>query len=112
MHTKKFICLGQTIPGSVVLLIHVLVQLVTFRIERPSHNQRLTRRPPVSLDRSVGVFQLDVLVTHQRPSGQIGPVELHCSFEVPDSLLVFRPQRIVVSCSMVRHVSSPWLHPH
>jgi len=79
---------------------------------RITHNRRLTCCPPVGLDRSVGVFQLNVLMAHQCPSGQVGPVELHRSFKVPDGLLVFRPQRIVVPYSTIRHVSSPRLNPH
>ena len=44
-------------------------------------------------------------MAHQCPSGQVRPVKLHRSSEVPDGLVVFRSQRIVVPCGEAEHLS-------
>ena len=51
----------------------------------------LTYSAPVRLDSRMRVLHLDVLVTHQCPCRQVGPVELSSAFEVLNSFLVLSP---------------------
>jgi hypothetical protein len=45
----------------------------------------------------VGVLHLDILVTHERPGGEVRPIELRSTPEVSNGLFVFCSQRVVVT---------------
>lgn len=77
MHIEELVGLSKAVPCTVVLPIHV-------------------HGTAVRLNRCVRVFHLYVFVAHKCPSGEVRSIELRSASEVPNGLLVFRPQGIVI----------------
>jgi hypothetical protein len=76
----QLIHLTETIPGPKVSVVDV-------------------NRRPITLYRCICILQLQILVTHQGPSGEILFVKFDCSLEVNDSLMVVASQAVVVADS-------------
>ena len=90
MHIEELVRLSEPVPCPIILPIHVYGTSVRF-------------------NRSVRVLHLDILVTHERPGGEVRPIELRSTPEVSNGLLVFRSQRVVVTytCTRVPLMSIP-----
>jgi hypothetical protein len=73
VHVEELICLAEPIPCTVILTIHVHSTAICF-------------------DCCVGIFHLDILMTHERPGGEVRSVELRSTPEVPDGLFMFCSQ--------------------
>jgi hypothetical protein len=67
---------------------------------------RRTDSASIASDSSIRVLDLDVLVTHQRPSREVASVKLERSAEVDDGLLVLAPERVVVACASTTRESA------
>jgi hypothetical protein len=65
--------------------------------------KRRTDCSSISLNSSMAVVNLDVLVPHKRPSWEIVPVELKRPFEVLDRLERFASRRVEVACHPSTH---------
>lgn len=78
VHLEDLVGLAEPVPGAVVLAVDV-------------------DGAPVGLDGRVRVLDLDVLVAHERPGGQKGPVEGQCAPEVHDRFFVLGFQAVVVA---------------
>jgi len=88
MHIEELVSLSEPVPCPIILPIHVY-------------------GTSVRLNRSVRILHLDVLVTHERPGGEVRPIELRSTPEVSNGLFVFCSQRVVVTytCPRVRLIS-------
>ena len=84
MHIEEFISLSEPVPCPIILPVHVY-------------------GTSVRLDRSVRVLHLDILVTHERPGGEVRPIELRSTPEVSNGFFVFCSQRVVVTYSSSSH---------
>ena len=73
MHIEELVGLSKAVPRTVILPIHI-------------------HGTTVRLNRSVRVFHLYIFVAHKCPSGEVRSIELRSAPEVPNGLLVFRPQ--------------------
>src|SRR5258707_3371155 len=78
MHVEELISLSEPIPCSIILPIHV-------------------HGTSVRLNRCVRVLHLDIFVTHERPGGEVRPIELRSTPEISNGLFVFCSQRVVVT---------------
>lgn len=76
----QLIDLAETIPGPKISVVDV-------------------NRRSITLNRRICILQLQVLVTHQGPSGEILFVKFDGSLEVNDSLMVVAAQAVVVADS-------------
>jgi hypothetical protein len=81
MHIEELVSLSEPVPCPIILPIHVY-------------------GTSVRLNRSVRVLHLDILVTHERPGGEVCPIELRSTPEVSNGLFVFCSQRVVVTYTM------------
>jgi hypothetical protein len=81
MHIEELVSLSEPIPCPIILPIHVY-------------------STSVRLNCSVRVLHLDILVTHERPGGEVCPIELRSTSEVSNGLFVFCSQRVVVTYNM------------
>ena len=81
MHIEELVSLSEPIPCPIILPIHVY-------------------GTSVRLNCSVRVLHLDILVTHERPGGEVCPIELRSTSEVSNGLFVFCSQRVVVTYNM------------
>lgn len=83
MHIEEFVSLSEPVPCSIILPIHVY-------------------STSIRLNRSVRVLHLDILVTHERPGGEVRPIELCSTPEVSNGLFMFCSQRVVVTYAWPR----------
>jgi hypothetical protein len=81
MHIEELVSLSEPIPCPIVFPIHIY-------------------GTSVRLNCSVRVLHLDILVTHERPGGEVRPIELRGTPEVSNGLFVFCSQRVVVTYNM------------
>jgi hypothetical protein len=84
MHIDEFVSLSKPVPCPVILPIHIY-------------------GTSVRLNRSVRVLHLDIFVTHERPGGEVRPIELRSTPEVSNGLFVFCSQRVVVTYTSSSH---------
>ena len=95
VHTQQFIRLRETVPGPVVLSVDVcdadatMVQsaLICGFLSVLTEGV-LTHSLPIRFNSGMGVLHLHILVTHERPRCQVGPVKLRGAPEILDSLLM------------------------
>jgi hypothetical protein len=83
MHIEELVSLSEPVPCPIILPIHVY-------------------GTSVRLNRSMRVLHLDILVTHERPGGEVRPIELRSTPEVSNGLFVFCSQRVVVTYARPR----------
>ncbi len=83
MHVEEFVGLAKPVPCTVILPIHV-------------------HGPAIRFNRRVRVLHLDILVAHQRPGGEVRPIELRSTPEVSNGLFMFCSQRVVVTYCISR----------
>jgi hypothetical protein len=83
MHIEELVSLSEPVPCPIILPIHVY-------------------GTSVRLNRSVRVLHLDILVTHERPGGEVRPIELRSTLEVSNGLFMFCSQRVVVTYTCPR----------
>jgi hypothetical protein len=70
VHIEEFVGLPEPIPRTVVLPIHVYGTAIRFNC-------------------CVRILHLNILVAHERPSGEVCPVKLRSTPEVSNGLLMF-----------------------
>jgi hypothetical protein len=83
MHIEELVSLSEPVPCPIILPVHVY-------------------GTSVRLNRGVRVLHLDILVTHERPGGEVRPIELRSTLEVSNGLFVFCSQRVVVTYTCPR----------
>jgi hypothetical protein len=83
MHIEELVSLSEPVPCPIILPIQVY-------------------GTSVRLNRSVRVLHLNIFVTHERPGGEVRPIELRSTPEVSNGLFVFCSQRVVVTYTCPR----------
>jgi hypothetical protein len=78
MHIEELVSLSEPVPCPIIFSIHVY-------------------GTSIRLDRSVRVLHLNILVAHERPGGEVRPIELRSTPEVSNGFFVFCSQRVVVT---------------
>lgn len=71
--------------------------IFTWLAEKIISKNNFTDGVPVALNGGVGVFQLDELVSHERPGGEVVGVELEGPLEVGHCLFVLGAEGVVVT---------------
>ena len=92
VHAQKLIRLGEAVPRPIVLPVDVCVMMAIQLFHGWPHGVQsdkiLTHSFPIRFNRCMRILHLDILVTHESPRCQVGPVKLRGAPEILDSLLM------------------------
>ena len=78
MHIEELVSLSEPVPCTIIFPIHV-------------------HGTSVRLNCCVRVLHLNIFVAHERPGGEVRPIELRSTPEVSNGLLMFCSQRVVIA---------------